>query len=113
MSVAFFDTNAPFGPLFSPFFSPSFLAHNSLDSSGWCLFLCTHIMVFKKPLKKEKLLFQQEISDSFSIWDHPFKTSTCLGGEGCPHVPMVKWSQYIRIKNPLHKHFAGMPMVGG
>ena len=36
-----------------------------------------------------------------------------LGGEGCPHVPMVKRSQYIRIKNPLHKHFAGMPMVGG
>ena len=35
-----------------------------------------------------------------------------LGGEGCPHVPMVKRSQYIRIKNPLHKHFAGMPMVG-
>ena len=36
-----------------------------------------------------------------------------LGGEGCPHVPMVKMSQYIRIKNPLHKHFAGMPMIGG
>ena len=36
-----------------------------------------------------------------------------LGGEGCPHGPMVKRSQYIRIKNPLHKHFAGMPMVGG
>ena len=36
-----------------------------------------------------------------------------LGGEGCPHVPMVKRLQYIRIKNPLHKHFAGMPMVGG
>ena len=36
-----------------------------------------------------------------------------LGGEGCPHVPMVQRSQYIRIKNPLHKHFAGMPMVGG
>ena len=35
-----------------------------------------------------------------------------LGGEGCPHVPMVERSQYIRIKNPLHKHFAGMPMVG-
>ena len=32
-------------------------------------------------------------------------------GEGCPHGPMVKRSQYIRIKNPLHKHFAGMPMV--
>ena len=26
---------------------------------------------------------------------------------------MVKRSQYIRIKNPLHKHFVGMPMVGG
>ena len=26
---------------------------------------------------------------------------------------MVKRPQYIRIKNPLHKHFAGMPMVGG
>ena len=36
-----------------------------------------------------------------------------LGGEGCSHVPMVQRSQYIRIKNPLHKHFAGMPMVGG
>ena len=36
-----------------------------------------------------------------------------LGGEGCPHVPMVERSQYIRIKNPLHKHFPGMPMVGG
>ena len=36
-----------------------------------------------------------------------------LGGEGYPHVPMVKRSQYIRIKNPLHKHFCGMPMVGG
>ena len=34
------------------------------------------------------------------------------GWEGCPHLPMVKRSQYIRIKNPLHKHFAGMPMVG-
>ena len=28
-------------------------------------------------------------------------------------MPMVKRSQYIRIENPLHKHFAGMPMVGG
>ena len=36
-----------------------------------------------------------------------------LRGEGCPHAPMVKRSQYIRIENPLHKHFAGMPMVGG
>ena len=28
-------------------------------------------------------------------------------------MPMVKRSQYIRIENPLNKHFAGMPMVGG
>ena len=45
--------------------------------------------------------------------DHPFKTSACLRGEGCTHVPMVQRSHYIRIKNPLDKHFAGMPMVGG
>ena len=35
-----------------------------------------------------------------------------LGGEGCPHGPIFKRSQYIRIKNPLHKHFAGIAMVG-
>ena len=48
------------------------------------------------------------------VGDHPFKTSACLRGEdGCPLVPMVKRSQHIRIKNPLHKHFAGMPMGRG
>ena len=52
------------------------------------------------------------ISKVNSVLD-PFKTSACLRGEGYPHVPMVKRSQYIRIENPLHKHFAGMPMVGG
>ena len=36
-----------------------------------------------------------------------------LVGEGCPHVAMVQRSQYIRIKNHLHKHFAGMPVVEG
>ena len=45
--------------------------------------------------------------------DHPFKTSACLRGEGCPHGPMVKRSQYKWIKNPLQKHFDGMPMLGG
>ena len=44
--------------------------------------------------------------------DHPFKTSASLRGGGGPHGSMVERSQYIRIKNPLHKHFAGMPMVG-
>ena len=42
-----------------------------------------------------------------------WKRQHVLGGEGCQNVPMVNRSQYIRIKNPLHKHFAGMPMVGG
>ena len=46
---------------------------------------------------------------SFSFKDHPFKTSACLREGG-----VVIRSQYIRIKNPLHKHFAyRMPMVGG
>ena len=46
------------------------------------------------------------------VGDHPFKTSACLReGEGCPHGRMVKRLQYIRIKNPLHKHFAGMLTV--
>ena len=33
------------------------------------------------------------------VRDHPFKTSACIRGEGCPHVPMVKRLQYIRIKS--------------
>ena len=45
--------------------------------------------------------------------NHLFNTSACLRGEGCLHTPMVKRSRYIRIKNHLHKHFAGMRMVGG
>ena len=48
-----------------------------------------------------------------AVRDHPFKMSAFLRGEGCPHGLEVKRSQYIRIKIPLHKHFAGMPMVGG
>ena len=34
------------------------------------------------------------------------------GGSPCANGQKVKRSQYIRIKNPLNKHFAGMPMVG-
>ena len=47
-----------------------------------------------------------------SLRDRPFETSACLRGERCLHVPMFKRSLYIMIKNPLHKHFAGLPMVG-
>ena len=61
----------------------------------------------KVTVHKDKKTFE------FLVRDHPFKTSACLGGEGCPHVPMVERSHYVRIKNPLHKHFTGMPMVGG
>ena len=50
-------------------------------------------------------------------WNHigtiHLRRQHVLGGEGYLLVPMVQRSQYIRIKNPLHKHFAGMPMVGG
>ena len=53
-----------------------------------------------------------EEADGLGIRDHSFKTSACLRGEGCPHVPIIQRSQYIRIKNPLHKRFAGIPMVG-
>ena len=31
--------------------------------------------------------------DGMYLGDHPFKTSAVLGGEGFPHVPMVKRSQ--------------------
>ena len=63
-------------------------------------------------LEIQALLLFMYVIDFKDIRDHSFKTSACLRGKGCPHVPMVKRSQYIRIKNPLHKHFAGLPMVG-
>ena len=66
------------------------------------------IPVVKNSVRCTKLEFF-----SFCIRDHPFKTSACLRGEGYPHVPMVQRLQYIRIKNLRHKHFAGMPMLGG
>ena len=45
-------------------------------------------------------------SSVFFIRDH------LRGGGGSP-LPMVKRSQYIRIKNSLHKHYPEMLMVGG
>ena len=59
-----------------------------------------------------KILIHPDFQVKIVLRDHPFKTSACLRAEGCSHGPMVKRSQYIRIKNPFHKHFAGMPMVG-
>ena len=44
---------------------------------------------------------------------HPFKTSACIRWEGVSTCADDRTSSYIRVKNPLHKHFAGMPMVGG
>ena len=63
----------------------------------------------------EKSLASGTFETTFIIHprDHPFKMSAYLRGEGCPLGPMVKRSHYIRIKNPLHKHFAEMPMIGG
>ena len=71
-----------------------------------CLFVCSI----------QDLMVRQQNSKTihrFMIGTIHLRRQHVLGGEGCPHVPMVERSQYIRIKNPLHKHFAGMPMVGG
>ena len=57
-------------------------------------------------------LFPREIKRNLLGTIH-LRRQHVLGGKGYPHVPMVKRSQYIRIKNPLHKHFAGMPMDRG
>ena len=45
--------------------------------------------------------------------DHPFKTSACLWWGGVsPFADGQKVTVY-KDKKTLHKHFAGMPMVGG
>ena len=65
----------------------------------------------KRPVDRTK----KKLEDH-TLRDHSFKMSACVRGGGvspCADGPKVQRSQYIRIKNPLHKHFAGMPMVGG
>ena len=48
---------------------------------------------------------------SMTIRDHSFKTSACLrGGRVSPYADGPK---VHKDQNPLHKHFVGMPMVGG
>ena len=50
------------------------------------------------------------------VRDHPFKTSACLRGEGCPHVPMHHDGQKVTVHKDQKfpsQAFAGMPMVGG
>ena len=53
-------------------------------------------------------MHNNELGIRYHLWDHPFKMSACLRGGGVSHWAdgqKVKRSQYIRIKNPLHKHF--------
>ena len=67
---------------------------------------------YSKETRLKNLLVSKDAQNDHLGTIH-LRRQHALGGEGYPHVPMVKRSQYIRIKNPLHKHFAGMPMVGG
>ena len=39
----------------------------------------------------QKIWFASNCTN-YNIRDHPFKTSACLRGKGCPHMPMVKRS---------------------
>ena len=64
-------------------------------------------------MEETKTIYFLNSHNKSGLKGNQIKTAACFRGEGCPHVPMVKTSRYIRIKNPLRKHFAGMPMVGG
>ena len=51
------------------------------------------------------------LANSCTPRDHPFKTSACFRGVGGS-----SWADGLKVtvhKDPLYKHFAGMPMVGG
>ena len=56
---------------------------------------------------------EKQLEQRFQLGTIHLRRQHVLEEEGCPHVPMVQRSQYLRIKNLLHKHFAGMPLVGG
>ena len=66
-----------------------------------------------QPGQKSGMILPFEVVLKLKLGTIHLRRQHVLGGEGCPYVPMVKRSQYIRIKNPLHKHFAGLPMVRG
>ena len=74
---------------------------------------CHHFNKLSKIRKMRHTFFIEKYPCVFFYGTIHLRRQHVLGGEGFPHVPMVQRSQYIRIKNSLHKHFAGMPMVGG
>ena len=91
-------------------FSQSSINCNPLKNENNCnLFDCKNQHKGCEKLTAETL----KVTDKSSIYYYKvLRHHHVLLGEGYPHVPMVKRSQYIRIENPIHKHFAGMPMVG-
>ena len=97
--------------------NPGWASKKDLLTSTWIYENKNYSIAQSYVLRTNELLFADHLTNYrigsiqnpndflSSIRDHPFKTSACLRGGGV--------SQYIRIKNPLHKYFAGMPMVGG
>ena len=97
----------------------------------WCCrSLQCYIMYF---MKQNKKLIQKSTRDRLSSRNCGSAfSSNCFRVIKCKKLPFLSplgtihlrsqhvlgWrgiqrSQYIRIKNPLHKHFTAMPMVGG
>ena len=60
---------------------------------------------------ENKVLVQTLFTKRMNLEIIHLRRQHVLGGDSL--VPMVERSHYIMFKNPLHKHFAGMPMVGG
>ena len=66
----------------------------------------------KKPFNRDfcSVTFTQKVY--LKLGTIHFRRQHVLGGGVSPWADGQK-AQYIWIKNPLHKHFAGMPMVEG
>ena len=64
-------------------------------------------------MEETKTIYFLNSHNKSGLRDNQIKTSACFRGEGCSYVPMVERSQYIRSKNPLHKHFLECRWQGG
>ena len=56
-------------------------------------------------------MHNNELGIRYHLRDHPFKISACLGGGVSPWADGQKVTVH-KDRNSLHKHFAGMPIVG-
>ena len=86
----------------------SLLSHHTIYLMTFTI-LIIHLYLFSIYL----LLRYLGSLDGIDFRDHPFKTSACLrGGEVSPCTDGQKVTLHKDEKS-LHKHFAGIPMVGG